>query len=303
MEDLHIAVVCMNSPLGEIEKNLEKTETFIQDAKTRGADLICFPELSITGYRLENPAHIYEGFRPEKVLERVEEMARKHGLMLLAGMVEPSDGTKPYISQVIAGPDGLVGAYRKTHLSPNEKKTYRAGKQIDVYCLKDTTFGVQLCYESHFPEISTVMALKGAEILIIPHASPRGTPAEKAESWLRHLPSRAFDNGLYVLAYNQVGNNQNGFLFPGVAMAINPSGRVMHSYRGYEEEMIMVHLTADELAETRKHQMKYFLPNRRPELYREINRKNHRYFKSTESEEAPCSRTGPLLVILELMRI
>jgi N-carbamoylputrescine amidase len=270
--DLNIAVVCMNSPLGEIEKNLEKMETFVQEAETRGADLICFPELSITGYRLENPAHIYDGFRPEKVLERVEEMARRHGLVLLAGMVEPSDGSKPYISQVVAGPDGLLGVYRKTHLSPNERATYRAGRKIEVFSLKGTHFGVQLCYESHFPEISTVMALKGAEILFIPHASPRGTPAEKAESWLRHLPGRAFDNGLYVVAYNQVGNNSNGFLFPGVAVALNPSGRVMNCYRGYEEKMMMVHLAKGELEETRKHRMKYFLPNRRPELYSEINR-------------------------------
>ncbi len=262
----------MNSPLGEIEQNLERMESFVQEAGTKGADLICFPELSITGYRLENPTHIYDGLQPEKVLERVEEMARRHGLVLLAGMVEPSDGAKPYISQVVSGPDGLLGIYRKTHLSPNERATYRAGQKIEVFSLKGTHFGVQLCYESHFPEISTVMALKGAEILLIPHASPRGTPAEKAESWLRHLPSRAFDNGLYVVAYNQVGNNRNGFLFPGVAVALNPSGRVMNCYRGYEEKLMMVHLTGEELKETRKHRMKYFLPNRRPELYREINR-------------------------------
>jgi predicted amidohydrolase len=270
--DLKIAVVCMNSPLGEIEKNLERMETFVQEAGTRGADLICFPELSITGYRLEDPAHIYDGLRPEKVLEKVEGMARRHGLVLLAGMVEPSDEAKPYISQVVAGPDGLLGVYRKTHLSPNERATYRAGQKIEVFSLKGTHFGVQLCYESHFPEISTVMALKGAEILLIPHASPRGTPAEKAESWLRHLPSRAFDNGLYVVAYNQVGNNRNGFLFPGVAVALNPSGRVMNCYRGYEENLMMVHVTGEELEETRKHRMKYFLPNRRPELYHELNR-------------------------------
>ena len=276
MDDLNIAAVCMNSPLGEIEKNLERMETFVQEAATRGADLICFPELSITGYRLEYPSDIYGGFRPERVLERVQEMARTHGLVLLAGMVEPSDGGKPYISQLVAGPDGLLGVHRKTHLSPNEGATYRAGQKIEVFSLKDTRFGVQLCYESHFPEISTVMALKGAEILLIPHASPRGSPAEKAESWMRHLPGRAFDNGLYVVAYNQVGHNRNGFLFPGVAIALNPSGRVMDSYRGYEEKMMLIHLTGEELDETRNHRMKYFLPNRRPELYREINRSHEK---------------------------
>ena len=197
-------------------------------------------------------------------------MARTHGLIVLAGMVEPSDGAKPYISQLVAGPAGLLGVYRKTHLSPNERATYRAGREIEVFSIEGVRFGVQLCYESHFPEISTIMALKGAEILLIPHASPRGSPAEKADSWLRHLPSRAFDNGLYVVAHNQVGDNHNGFLFPGVAIALNPAGRVMTIYRGYEEKMMLVQVTKEELDETRNHRMKYFFPNRQPELYREI---------------------------------
>ena len=271
MDNLTIAAVCMNAPLGEIEKNLERMETFVREAASKGADFICFPELSITGYRLESPAGIYAGFTPEMVLERVEAIARTYGLILLAGMVEPSEGVKPYISQLVTGPGGLLGVYRKTHLSPNERATYRAGREIEVFSIKGVRFGVQLCYESHFPEISTLMALKGAEVLLIPHASPRGSPAEKAESWMRHLPSRAFDNGLYVVAYNQVGDNRNGFLFPGVAIALNPSGRVINIYRGYEEKMIFVRLKKEVLAETRNHRMKYFLPNRRPELYREIS--------------------------------
>jgi predicted amidohydrolase len=274
IEDITIAAVCMNVPIGEIEENLKRMENFVREATAKGADLICFPELSITGYRLELPVDIYAGFQPAKVLERVEAMARTHRLIILAGMVEPSDGAKPYISQLVAGPDGLLGVYRKTHLSPNEKDTYRAGRKIEVFSMKGIRFGVQLCYESHFPEISTIMALQGAEILLIPHASPRGSPAEKAESWLRHLPSRAFDNGLYVVAHNQVGDNHNGFLFPGVAIALNPSGRVMTIYRGYEEKMMLVRMTKEELEETRTHRMKYFLPNRRPELYREINGPN-----------------------------
>ncbi|MBW1863051.1 MAG: hypothetical protein JRJ02_11855 [Deltaproteobacteria bacterium] len=120
-------------------------------------------------------------------------MARTEGLIIIVGMIEMTDDLKPYISQVVASPDGLLGLYRKTHLSPREKESYQAGQSIDTFCYEDAIFGVQLCYESHFPEISTVMALKGAQIIFMPHASPRKTPEEKIESWLRHLPSRAFD--------------------------------------------------------------------------------------------------------------
>ncbi|UCF84638.1 MAG: nitrilase, partial [Desulfobacteraceae bacterium] len=123
----------------------------------------------------------------------------------------------------------------------------------------------------HFPEISTVMSLKGADIIFMPHASPRGNPQEKIQSWLRHLPSRAFDNAVFVVACNQVGKTRQGFSFPGVAMALNPAGTVIAKYGGTQEEMLLVDLKRNEIEEIRKHRMKYFIPNRRPELYAELS--------------------------------
>jgi N-carbamoylputrescine amidase len=115
------------------------------------------------------------------------------------------------------------------------------------------------------------MALKGAEIIFMPHASPRGNPGEKLQSWLRHLPGRAFDNALYVVACNQVGPTREGFTFPGVAVALNPAGIVMAEYKATKEEMLVVDLKRDEMEEIRKHRMAYFIPNRRPELYAELS--------------------------------
>jgi N-carbamoylputrescine amidase len=197
-------------------------------------------------------------------------MAQENALIVIAGIIEISNCEKPYLSQLVAGPDGLLGLYRKTHLSPQEKGIYEAGEKIDVFKYGDITFGVQLCYEAHFPEISTVMALKGADMIFIPHASPRGTPEEKIQSWLRHLTSRAFDNGLYVVACNQVGNTREGFSFPGVAIALNPAGGVISKYGGSQEKMLLVDLKQSEIEEIREHRMRYFIPNRRPELYSDI---------------------------------
>ncbi len=70
--------------------------------------------------------------------------------------------------------------------------------------------GIQLCYDAHFPELSTRMAVNGADIIFMPHASPRGTPSQKLTSWLRHLTARAFDNGVFIVACNQNGDNQKG---------------------------------------------------------------------------------------------
>ena len=270
MRDLKIAVVCMNSDTGEIQKNLDRTELFVSKASEMGVDLICFPELSITGYTLHNPIKVYGDLWPDEIIERVVGMAQEKELIILAGIVEISDGEKPYISQIVAGPEGFVGLHRKTHLSPQEKEEYQAGEKIDVFCQKDIIFGIQLCYEAHFPEMSTVMALKGAHIIFMPHASPRGTPEEKAQSWLRHLPSRAFDNALFVVACNQVGKTREGYTFPGVAVVLNPAGWIMARYEDSQEELIVADLKGDILEEIREHKLGYFIPNRRPELYKKL---------------------------------
>ena len=134
----------------------------------------------------------------------------------------------------------------------------------------NTTFGVQLCYEAHFPEISTLTALMGADVLFIPHASPRGNPMEKLKSWLRHLTARAFDNGVFLVACNQAGETSEGFSFPGVALALRPDGQILARYAGKRENILFAELEADVLQGIRQHRMKYFLPQRRPDLYRKI---------------------------------
>jgi N-carbamoylputrescine amidase len=271
MKNLRIAAVCMNSSPRDVEKNLGRIESFVQEASEKGVHIVCFPELSITGYTLRNPEDVYpDSLSEEGIVESVARMSQGSGLVIIAGLIEISNGEMPYITQLVAGPNGLLELYRKTHLSPPEKNIYQAGESIGTFFTTDVGFGLQLCYESHFPEISTVMALKGAEIIFMPHASPWGSPDEKAQSWLRHLPSRAFDNALFVVACNQVGKTREGFSFPGVAMAFNPVGRIIAQYKGNAEHMLLVDLEMDDLNETREHRMRYFIPNRRPELYRRI---------------------------------
>jgi N-carbamoylputrescine amidase len=273
MKDLKIAAACMHSKVGRIQENLDRTEALAQRASRMGVDLICFPELSITGYVLDDPLCVYEGSPgPAVIVDRVVAMAKKRGLVILAGLIEESVDGRPYISHVVAGPEGLKGLYRKTHLSPQEGEKYRAGDEIPVFSHKETVFGVQLCYEAHFPEISTVMALKGAEMIFMPHASPRGTPEQKTQSWMRHLTSRAFDNALYVVACNQVGRTREGFSFPGVVLVLDASGNVRAHYGGDGEELVTAELSGAELKKIRDHRMRYFIPCRRPELYADLCR-------------------------------
>jgi predicted amidohydrolase len=84
---------------------------------------------------------------------------------------------------------------------------------------------------------------------------------------MRHLPARAYDNGLFLIACNPCGENGKGLAFPGVGMVIDPLGNVMQSYTGDEEHLLIADLNAEMLRSVRQHKMRYFLPNRRPELY------------------------------------
>ena len=112
------------------------------------------------------------------------------------------------------------------------------------------------------------MALEGADLIFMPHASPRGTPDEKFNSWTRHLTARAFDNGLFVAACNQTGGNEAGLEFPGVAVLVGPTGEILARTSGQQEGLLVADLEATALQHVREHRMRYFLPNRRPELYR-----------------------------------
>jgi len=267
MNDLKTAAVCMHAIPGDIAGNLDKIESMTQEASANGADFVCFPELSVTGYIQTSPSRIYGLREMEKIVDRLVRTAKKTEIVLIAGLIEVTDEGKPYIAQIIAGPDGLIGTYRKTHLGPTETAIYCPGEKIEVFKVGKTTFGVQLCYEAHFPEISTRMALMGADIVLIPHASPRGAPEEKLKSWMRHLPARAFDNGLYVIACNQMGSFEDGLTFPGAAVVLGPDGRVLAQYVGMKEHILYAELKDEILQDLRTHRMKYFLPERRPWLY------------------------------------
>ena len=84
---------------------------------------------------------------------------------------------------------------------------------------------------------------------------------------MRHLPARAFDNGLYVVACNQTGDNQNGLNFPGLTVILDPAGRIIAKDTAGKENIVFADLKAAELEKVRGHRMRYFLPNRRTDLY------------------------------------
>jgi predicted amidohydrolase len=267
MKDLRIAAVVMRSLMGETSDNLNRTAAWVRKAALQGASLVCFPELNLTGYSVREAARSVAEPIPGPLSEGVIQMARENGVCILAGLVEKGTDGRVFASQLVAGRQGLQGVYRKCHLSPFEQPLYSSGNDLPMFKSGDATFGIELCYDTHFPELSTLLTLKGAEILFCLHASPRGTPEEKQRSWMRHLTARAYDNSVFVVACNQTGDNNDGLEFPGLAFALNPSGEVIDEDISGDEGILIADLAAAELAHVRENRMRFFLPSRRPDLY------------------------------------
>jgi N-carbamoylputrescine amidase len=268
MKDIHVAAVVMRSGFGETESNIEKIGRYVKAAAQQGAEVVCFPEMSITGYALKEEIRGLAEPIPGPSTKKIQRIAGDSGSIVVAGLAERKENGGIAVSQVVASPDGALGVYRKTHLSMGERALFEPGDETPVFAAGGTTFGVQLCYDAHFPELSTMLALKGAEILFIAHASPPPESADqKRERWMRYLAARAYDNSVFVVACNQTGDGGAGISFSGVGLILDPRGEAIAETSGDDESMMIVELKAELLSRTRNARMGFFLPHRRPDLY------------------------------------
>jgi predicted amidohydrolase len=267
LKDLRMALAVVEAPVGRIRENLDRITHWTETAAKQGAKLICFPEMSITGYSTRGEMKQLAQPIPGPATNRVSALARRLGIAILAGLAESDSEGSLFASHVVASPDGGLQVYRKIHIAPPEAQTFSRGRSAALFEIKGLHFGIQLCYDAHFPELATQMALKGADMILLPHASPRGTPDEKLRSWMRHLSARAFDNGLFIAAVNQTGDNGLGLQFPGVSVVIGPDGEILHQDTTGREGLLLADLSQDRLNRVRRHPMRYFLPNRRPDIY------------------------------------
>lgn len=269
MKSARAALAIQRSIPGDIEANLDACLRLTRTAARNGATIILFPELNLTGYTLDKLLIPADSTVPGPLTDALLNASVEHRITILAGLTQKDGHGLVFCTHVAAMPDGTLGFYQKLHIPPPERKIFTPGSSITTFSTKFANFGIQLCYDAHFPELSTHMALKGAEILFFPHASPRGTPKAKLASWLRHLTARAFDNSVFVLACNQVGTHANGRSFPGVAVAIGPDGNVISHLLAPgddEDELLIVDLDSNLIERIKGHRMRYFLPGRRKDL-------------------------------------
>jgi predicted amidohydrolase len=267
----------------------------------RGASLVVFPELSLQGYLYqltpdwtlppEELAYQYENAEtvPGETTAVLTREAARRDLHVVFGLTEKVEGYGGgtgclFNTAVLLGPAGVIGTYRKTHLPAGEQHAFRPGRALPVFDTPVGRIGLQICYDKCFPEPSRVLALRGADLLVMPTAYPKSGPLVVGDRVLTEEYAgdtydvfekcRAMENQAWFVSSNLVGLDPKGcFDFYGHSRIIHPSGAPLVEI-GKEEGVAIAH-GLDVRGEVLRARTRWFfglnlLADRRPGLYREI---------------------------------
>ena len=169
MKTIRVAAVSMNGYLGEPRRALQAIDDWCERARQADVELVLFPELVIHGHCTPNTWELAAPAPDGPSVEKLVEIARRHQLVLCAGLSE-KERDIVYNTQVLVGPHGYIGKQRKLHLSRDETFYYKGGRDITVFDIGSCKVGIVICYDNQFPEIARVLALRGVEIILMPHA-------------------------------------------------------------------------------------------------------------------------------------
>jgi len=239
-EKFKVALAQITCKRGDKKGNIRKIEDNVVRARKQGAELVIFPELSVTGYVLRDQIYELAETIPGQSTNILEKLAGKTGTHIVFGLPELSDKTQAtiYNAAVLVGPDGFIGKYRKmylpTHSVFEEKRYFRPGYQTAVFETELGKIGLIICYDIFFPEVSRLTRLKGARLIICISASPvtRRTFFETLTT------ARAIENTAFLAYVNLVGI-ENGLQFWGGSRLIGPNGKVVAKTK-YDKEDLMI---------------------------------------------------------------
>jgi len=251
MKEFVAAAVQIAVSPNDIGANLAKGVAWLKKAvREHQAELVVFPETVTTGFLTGLDA---EGLWdlvddvPGRITADMQAAARSLGVHVVWPTYRrgPERGTV-YNSAVLIGPGGeILGIYDKTHPFPPERRDCggwtTTGCRADVFETALGTIGMIICYDGDFPELSRLLAIKGAEVIVRPSALLRSF-----DIWQLTTCARAYDNHVYVVAANSVGPDAGGNHYFGHSMIVTPIAWRLAQARG-GEEIISARLDPDPL--------------------------------------------------------
>jgi predicted amidohydrolase len=304
MNGIKVSTAQFEHKCDDKEYNLSVMEELSSMAASEGSQVMAFHECSVTGYTFarklnrEQMLDLAELVPGGPSVRRLIKIAGNNNISLLAGLFEKDEDDKIYKTYVCVNGNGLVARHRKLHPFINQFIT--PGEHYTVFDLHGWRCGILICYDNNIIENVRATALLGANIIFMPHVtmctpSPRpgagfvdpglwknreNDPESlrrefdgpKGREWLmKWLPSRAHDNGIYVVFSNPVGMDDDQ-LKNGCSMIIDPFGEIMAECRKLGNDFVTAEITPEKL--TQAGGFRYTMA-RRPELYRDIIGKEH----------------------------
>ena len=270
-DKIKLALAQISCKRGDKKENTKKVEKITNKAKQKGADLVIFPELSLTGYVVRDQIYELAETIPGPSVKAMEDIARKTNTYIIFGMPELSEKTKAtlYNTAVLVGPEGFIGKYRKmylpTHSVFEEKRYFRAGYHATAFETKIGKIGLIICYDIFFPEVSRLTRLKGAQLIVCISASP----AVRKAFFEVLTVARAIENTAFLAYVNLVGI-EDGLQFWGGSRLVGPNGKVLAQAKYDEEDIVMCDVDYADIKP-----IETFVPtlrDLRPELFDELKK-------------------------------
>lgn len=275
---LRVAVAQIEPVLGNLKANVSLHADWIRRAIRRGADLVVFPELSLTGYLLQDLV-------PEVALSLEEIGTRLRPLVdlsrriaIVAGFVEETPGHRYHNSALFLEGGRVRHVHRKVYLPTygmfDEGRFFAAGDRLQAFATPLGRMGMLICEDFWHPSTSLVMAQDGADYLVVLSAGPtegmdrRGLAVHA--TWKNLSRVTAQMQTLYVIYANRVGF-EDGINFSGGSCVIDPAGETLQEARLLQEELVVCDLPRASLRRART-LLPLLRDERLPVLAREVQR-------------------------------
>ena len=233
---IKVAGVQMDIEFANRAGNLDKTITRLRETVANGAQLTVFPECTFPGYCYDSLAEAKEQAEPldGPTLVAMHKVCSELSTMAVVGFFE-LEGDRIFNALALLGPNGVIGSYRKAHLPflGVDRFTTPGDRPFAVTDTGDLRIGMNICYDSSFPEASRALALAGADLITLPTNWPP-TSGRTAD----FVPNaRALENHVYFMAINRIGK-ERGFEFIGKSKIVDPSGKDLAIANHTNEEIL-----------------------------------------------------------------
>ena len=258
------------------------TASYLKQAAEGGADFAVFPELSLSGYVVD-PGEVCERALSldRTTVQKAVALSADYSMYYCFGFFEKG-GRDLFNSVALAGEGRIIGVYRKVHVAPREAGLFTPGTEFKVFDLPFVKTGLSICYDNEICESHMCLAVKGAELIVMPAAwaehweredyiercSTDEDVVEERQRWMYMMfGARCRDTGTYSVLANHCGIKAHSpSRLVGKSMIFAPTGRVLAEARAWDEEIIYADLSAQLLRDYRDMDA-YALKGRRPTAY------------------------------------